>query len=268
MPRELPGNEWPKRGSAEALSAASDKEEIRRRIWKLMDQSGVSRFPRPTVGRIPNFEGAERAAERLASLNEFQKAGVVKVNPDSPQKAVRRIVLSEGKMLIVPSPRLREGFLVLDPKTVRGVDIGEASTIGGTFRYGRPCGIEGLSRVDLIVAGSVAVSRGGARVGKGGGYSEIEYGILRDLGLANAETPIFTTVHDVQIVDRVPREDHDFLVDAIVTPTKVVRVIRGESQPKGIIWDKITLQMLERMPILQELKDYLRTRELRQGVEG
>lgn len=250
------------------MSAGSEKDEIRRRTWKLMDQFGVSRFPRPVMGRIPNFKGAEKAAERLVDLQEFQRAGVMKVNPDSPQKAVRRAVLSEGKVLIMPSPRLRRGFLVLDSKTIKGVDIGKASTIRGAFRYGRPCGIEGLPKVDLVVAGAVAISKSGARVGKGGGYSEIEYGILRDLGLLSEETPIFTTVHDIQIVDRVPREDHDFLVDAIVTPTRVVRVMRRESQPKGIIWEKITPRMLESMPVLRELKSHLKIRRIRQSIES
>lgn len=227
----------------------------------MMDQSGVSRFPRPVVGRIPNFKGAERTAERLAVLPEFQRAGVVKVNPDSPQKAVRRAALSEGKTLIMPSPRLRCGFLILDSKTI-GVSVEKASTIRGALRHGKPCRIEDLPRVDLVVTGSVAVSRHGDRAGKGGGYSEIEYGILRDLGSLSEETPIFTTVHDTQIVDSVPREEHDFLVDCIVTPTKVVRVVRERSQPEGIIWDKITLYMLENMPVLRELKGYLKTRGL------
>ncbi len=250
------------------MSEAAEKEEIRKKVWELLDQSGVSRFPRPVVGRIPNFEGAERAADRLAGLPEFQRAGVVKVNPDSPQKAIRRAVLSEGKVLVMPSPRLRKGFLVLDSEVFRGVDLGMASTLRGVLRYGRPCGIEDLPRVDLIVAGSVAVSRSGARVGKGEGYSEIEYGILRDLGLLNEETPIFTTVHDLQIAERVPKEDHDFLVDAIVTSTKVIRVMRGESQPTGIIWEKLTPRMLESMPILRKLKDYMKARQFRQGIEG
>jgi 5-formyltetrahydrofolate cyclo-ligase len=242
------------------LSEAAEKEKIRKKVWELLDKSGVSRFPRPVVGRIPNFEGAERAAERLADLPEFQRVSVVKVNPDSPQKTVRKIVLSEGKVLIMPSPRLKRGFLILNSEIIRGVNLGRASTIRGVLRYGKTCVIENLPKIDLVVTGSVAVSRNGARVGKGGGYSEIEFGILRDLGLLNEETPIFTTVHNLQIVERVPKEDHDFLVDAIITPNKVIRVVRGENQPTGIIWEKLTPRMLTSMPILRELKDYLKTR--------
>jgi hypothetical protein len=48
------------------------------------------RFPRPVHHRIPNFVDAEAAAQRLAMLPEFKGARVVKVNPDTPQKMVRR----------------------------------------------------------------------------------------------------------------------------------------------------------------------------------
>ena len=38
--------------------------------------------------------------------------------PDSPQAHVRRGVLLSGKLLIMPSPRLRKGFMLLDPKKI------------------------------------------------------------------------------------------------------------------------------------------------------
>lgn len=225
-----------------------------------MEESGISRFPKPIVGRIPNFEGSERAAQRLINQHEFQSARAVKVNPDSPQAHVRKGVLLKGKLLIMPSPRLRRGFILLDPKRIPKRFLMKASTIRGALKYGRFCSIEGLPKVDLIVAGSVAVSRDGVRIGKGGGYSEIEYGILRELSLIDEKTPIFTTVHDVQIIDKAPKEEHDFVVDAVITPSKVVRVERKYTQPKGIIWEKLTKHELKDMLILLELKKILNSK--------
>ena len=183
------------------------KEVIRREVWRLMEESGISRFPKPIVGRIPNFVGSERAAERLSGQQEFQNARVVKVNPDSPQTRVRRRVLLCGKLLITPSPRMRKGFTLLDPKKTPKRYFVQATTIRGSFKYGRACPLEELPNVDLIVAGSVAVSRDGVRIGKGRGYSELEYGILRELNLIGEETPVFTTVHDIQIIDKEPELD-------------------------------------------------------------
>jgi len=227
---------------------------MRRKIWRTMDELGISRFPSPVFGRIPNFVGADVAALKLVEQVEFRNADVVKVNPDAPQSHVRLQVLSARKLLIVPSPRLRRGFMLLDPKSLPKKFYAEASSISGSFRHGRFISPRELPKIGLIVAGSVAVSTDGVRIGKGGGYSELEYGILRELGLVEERTPIFTTVHDAQIVDGAPKEEHDFTVDAIITPTKVVRVERRGTQPKGIIWEKIGPQHLTRMPILLELR--------------
>jgi 5-formyltetrahydrofolate cyclo-ligase len=235
-----------------------DKGIIRREVWGLMEKAGVTRFPKPVVGRIPNFEGAEKAAKQLISQSEFQKASVVKVNPDSPQTPVRKSVLLNGKMLIMPSPRLRRGFILLDPARIPRKFLTKASTIRGAFKHGSFLSLKGLPRLDLIVAGSVAVTRLGVRVGKGGGYSEIEYGVFRELDLIGEETPVFTTVHDLQIVDDAPKEEHDFLVDAIFTPSRVIRVERKHPQPEGIIWKKLTKHQLEAMPVLRELKRALK----------
>jgi len=230
------------------------KDDIRRRIWSLMEEKGISRFPRPVYGRIPNFVGSEVAAQKLAEQREFKQAKVVKVNPDSPQKMVRYLTLVSGKILIMPTPRLKHGFLLLNPNEIPKSAYKEASSIHGAFKHGKICGINNMPEVDLIVAGSVAVSRQGVRVGKGGGYSEIEYGVLREIGAVNEETPIFTTVHDIQIVDFVPKEAYDLTVDAIITPTKIIRVERVNERPKGIIWDKISVERIKDIPILAYLR--------------
>jgi len=219
-----------------------------------MEEKGISRFPRPVYGRIPNFVGSEVAAQKLAEQREFKQAKVVKVNPDSPQKMVRYLTLVSGKILIMPTPRLKHGFLLLNPNEIPKSAYKEASSIHGAFKYGKICGINDMPEVDLIVAGSVAVSRQGVRVGKGGGYSEIEYGVLREIGAVNEETPIFTTVHDIQIVDFVPKEAYDLTVDAIITPTKIIRVERVNERPKGIIWDKISVERIKDIPILAYLR--------------
>jgi len=236
----------------EGLSA--EKDAIRRKIWSLMEEKGITRFPRPVFGRIPNFEGAEKAALKLVEQNEYQRAEVVKVNPDAPQRPVRLRVIMDGKKLLMPTPRLRKGFMILDPRKVPRESYPRASTIKGAFRYGKLCPLRELPRVDLIVTGSVAVTNDGVRIGKGGGYSEIEYGVLREIGVVEDETPIFTTVHDLQIVDDAPKEPHDLAVDAIITPTRIIRVKKTSKRPDGIFWERLTQRRLLEIPILKELE--------------
>lgn len=238
----------------ENMNVKEKKNEIRRKIWLLMDEKGISKFPKPVYGRIPNFIGSEKAAWRLASLDEFKRARVVKVNPDSPQKMIRYLTLSAGKILLMPTPKLKSSFLILDPKRIPRHAYSEAASIHGAFKYGRQCSVWNLPYVDLVVAGSVAVSKDGVRLGKGGGYSEIEYGILREVNAVDENTPIFTTVHDIQIVDELPREPYDLIVDAIITPTKILRIKRRHELPKGIMWEKLSADKIKETPILAELK--------------
>ena len=233
--------------------SSTRKDVIRRRIWSLMEERGISRFPKPAFGRIPNFVGAEKAALKMTEQREYQRAEVVKVNPDAPQRRVRLAVLSDGKKLVMPTPRLREGFMILDPLEVPRGSYSRASTIKGSFEFGSKCPVVELPCVDLIVAGSVAVTEEGVRIGKGGGYSEIEYGILREVGSVVEETPIFTTVHDLQIVDDAPMEPHDLIVDAVITPTRVIRTKGGSKRPKGILWERLTERLMRDIPVLLEL---------------
>lgn len=230
------------------------KEEIRNRVWALMEREGVYKPPLPIRHRIPNFIGAERAAERLRDLQAFRDAEVVKVNPDSPQSPVRKLVLSAGKLLIMPTPRLRRGFLLIDPRGLPEGAIGMAATIKGAFKFGKGMDLDEAPRIDFIVAGSVAVAPDGSRLGKGGGYSEIEYGILRELGIIDEGTPMATTVHDVQIVEEVPMDDHDLAVDYIITPTRILETHRGLPRPKGIIWGKLPSDAIGEIPLLRLMR--------------
>lgn len=242
------------------LSVVADRksfrEELRRKIWDLMEEKNIATFPRPPHGRIPNFVGAEIAATKLASIDLFKKVRVVKVNPDSPQRKVRELVLRSGKLLIMPTPRISKGFLLLDPKKIPSWLYGEASTISGAFKLGRATHPEELPEVDLIVAGSVVVSLFGERLGKGEGYSELEFGILVEYGKVSVEIPIVTTVHDVQVVDfHIDLEPWDFTVDYIITPTKVFKCEGERRRPRGILWEHLDRNKIGSIPLLKELAE-------------
>jgi len=237
------------------MRSKEEKAEIRQRIWRRLEDERLAAFPRPVRGRIPNFKGSREAATRLAALSEFREARAIKVNPDAPQLPVRELVLRQGKLLLMPTPRLREGFLLLDPAKLRGQDLRRAASIAGASKLAQRIGLDELPRIDLIVVGTVAVSAEGARVGKGAGYAELEYATLRQLGRIAETVPIATTVHDIQVVDDIPVEPFDVPVDIIVTPTRVLRTHSRLPKPRGILWDLLDPSRLEEMPILKELRE-------------
>jgi len=232
-----------------------DKFIIREQIWKTLETKKVALFP-GARGRIPNFRGAEKAAQLLSSLPEWKKAISIKSNPDSPQRPVRHLALSSGKTIYMAVPRLREKkcFIRLDPSKIPPNKFHEASSIKGAFRFGVPVHPTEMPNIDLIVAGSVAVDKEGSRIGKGGGYSDLEYAIGREFGFVKEDVVIVTTVHSLQIVGQdLPETDHDFRIDHIITPEEIIPTSRAGGRPKGIIRTHLTGEKIAEIPVLKEI---------------
>jgi 5-formyltetrahydrofolate cyclo-ligase len=176
------------------------------------------------------------------------------MNPDSPQRPLRYRALQAGKRVLVPTPRLRGGFFLLDPAVIPPDRLRAAASISGFARYGQAVPLDTLPPIDLVVMGAVAVAPDGARVGKGEGYAELEYATLRMLGRLHAGTLVCTTVHDVQVVDTIPVEAFDVPVDLIATPTRLLATDSPYARPDGILWDRLSPERIEAMPLLAELR--------------
>lgn len=231
-----------------------NKQEIREIIWQRLEEKGVARFPRPVTGRIPNFQGSEAAAERLRSLSLYQESRVIKVNPDIAQHPIRERAIKDDKVVYMPTPRLRSGFIELRREYIPKGEERRATTIKHAFRYGKRIRLEEMEPVDLVVLGAVAVTRDGGKLGKGGGYSDLEYAILRELGNPRTKIQVVTTVHPLQIVESLPMEEHDVSVDYIITPDEIIRTNATYAKPEGVLWDLLSEEKLEKMPVLKELK--------------
>lgn len=216
---------------------AMDKDELRHRIWSAMERAGVARFP-GARGRIPNFAGADAAAQRFTVFEPFVAAGVIKCNPDTPQRPVRFVALEAGKVVYMAVPKLAEDhpFIELDPGQIPADRRWEAASKAGAERWGRPVGVGEMRKVDLIVTGCVGAAKDGARLGKGGGYSDIEFGLLREAGLVDAGTPVVSTVHPLQIVDTgaIEMVDHDISLDAVCTPEELIVCARRFDRPTAL----------------------------------
>jgi 5-formyltetrahydrofolate cyclo-ligase len=231
------------------------KDEIRADVWQSMDREGVSRFP-GAEGRIPNFAGAKAAAERLAKHPAWVRVETIKANPDSPQTHARRLALEQGKCLVMAVPRLRDEhpFRLLDPSKLDKDALREAATIKGAMRHGRVIDLEEVPELDFVLTGSVAVNLKGARIGKGGGYSDLEYALLSEAGKIDRHTMIATTVHPIQIL----RENlfvtaHDIPVDLIATPRAVIEVEGEHPRPRGILWDHLQPPQIREVPVLERM---------------
>ena len=232
-----------------------EKVALRKRIWDLLEKKGVARFPLPPHGRIPNFEGAERAARTLRDTELWRNADVLKCNPDSPQRPVREYALAEGKTLYMAVPRLRDErcFIELHKSRILG-NPRRGSTIKGAFKYGKKVGPGHMKSVDLVIAGSVAVDEKGGRVGKGGGFSDLEFALGREFGVVSDGTPVITTVHSLQVVEEeISMTRHDVPLDIIITPKGVTKPLKRD-KPEGIIWEELSKEKIAEIPILKRLR--------------
>lgn len=238
--------------SSLTLTPMRSKDGIRTEIWRLLQTRRVARFP-GAEGRIPNFIGAEACAEQLAQTPHWKAAKVLKINPDSPQRAIRQRALSEGKTIYMAVPRLASDkpFIELDPKKLKCSPFA-ASSIKGAGQYGRPVKLTEVKKIDLIVCGSVAVNRAGARLGKGGGYSDLEFALLTEEKKIDRATPIVTSVHPLQIIDdEIPMTAHDIPLSAIVTPDEIIKIKADRPRPKGIYWELLAEEKRDTVPVLK-----------------
>src|SRR6056297_2637454 len=236
-----------------------DKQAIRERVWDRLEADGIARFPFPPHDRIPNVAGAAAAPERVTETAVWERAETVKANPDSPQLPLRRAALRAGKTVYMAVPRLRDRrcFYELDPAELD--DIEAAPAVSNVADHARQVGPETVGHVDLVVSGSVAVTEDGARIGKGEGYSDLEYAVLCELGLVDEDTPVVTTVHERQVVDgpespvaaaTVPVDDHDVPMDAVVTPERVIRTETPYDRPTGVDWNALDAARVAEIPVL------------------
>lgn len=228
------------------------KADARRAVWERLTAEKAAAFPFPIRGRIPNFKGAREAARRLFEIEPWKSARRLKINPDSPQRPVREEALKRGIVVFVPTPRLKGGFKKLDPAKIPADKVAEAANLTTMDRWAESVPLAKFPAVDAIVVGSVAVTRDGRRCGKGEGYGDIEFAILRELG--HAPVPVATTVHPLQIADGFPAAPTDLPLHVIVTPDEAIVIMKPPAAPAGLDWARLDADDLEAMPVLKELK--------------
>jgi 5-formyltetrahydrofolate cyclo-ligase len=155
-------------------------------------------------------------------------------------------------------PRLVEErpFFLLDPARLADSPR-QASSIKGASRSAVTVDISDLEPVDLVVAGCVAVGEDGARLGKGGGFSDLELAVASEAGLIDPSTVVVTTVHDLQVraAGEIPTAGHDIHVDLVVTPERLIECPRPRGyEPPRLRWQELTGDKIAAIPLLQRLR--------------
>lgn len=218
------------------MTLREEKEFIRKSIYDELFNEGQSLRPKGDYGKIPNFKGADIAADLLRTTDEWKHSKTIFCSPDSAQIPVRYLALKDNKNLIMASPNLEHGYLYLEGNKLKGHER-EASTKEGAFEYSSKSfnfgGDDSLDSscvdsldiaIDMVVEGSVGVDMLGNRIGKGKGFADREIEDLFNKKLIDEDTPLVTTIHPFQIVEHIPMEIHDRKLNMIVTTEEIIRI--------------------------------------------
>lgn len=236
------------------------KRSLRVQTWRKIQESRCGMGFNAIFNRIPGFVDSEKAASLLAETEEFKKAENIKVNIDRALYWIKLETLLRGKTLFLPATRDSSAlYLKVDvPANATDEQMKDILNIQDVQQHRTEISFENPVKLNLVVIGSVVVSRDGYRIGRGNGFTDLDIGLLIEIGSITPDTIIATMVHDLQVVDSLPLglfQKYDTPVDLIVTPTQVIHVPNRLPRPAGLFWELLSQRRLRMIPVLQILKE-------------
>lgn len=181
------------------------KDSIRQRMRsrrRALDPELVERAGREAAGRflqLPFVDRVQTVALYQSIDNELSTDPLFGLLRERGKRPCYPVVA--GKLLLFRSVQRIDGFVC------------------GRFGIPEPppeAGEVPLTEIDLFLVPGVAFDRWGHRVGFGGGYYD------RTLAGRRNDSIIVGYCYDFQLLERVPRFDHDVVADVVVTEHRVV----------------------------------------------
>jgi 5-formyltetrahydrofolate cyclo-ligase len=92
------------------------------------------------------------------------------------------------------------------------------ASLGLRHPAGSRLGVAALADAEVVVVPALAVDRRGVRLGRGGGSYD------RALTRVDPAALVVAALYDGELVDALPAEPHDRPVDAVITPSGLIRL--------------------------------------------
>lgn len=157
-------------------------------------------------------------AHQLGSLPQSARAvaGYIRHGHEVDVEPLLKSLIADGVAVALP---------VVDEDAMRFAAWDGRNVREGAFGILEPVGradIE-VSSLAVVLVPALACDESGTRLGRGGGYYD------RALAAADPTAIKIGVVDDASLLPRgsIPREPHDILMDAIVTPSRLVRPSAG-----------------------------------------
>lgn len=234
--------------------------EARLEIWSKLRKVAKpdSRFSWTFSEFITDYEGSEDGAMLISSMDIYKNAKVIFITPDNNLEKLREIAFKDKKTVIMTNYGITRGFFMIKPGDIPEGKEEMASLLDGVGRFWKHKTLKELkaeiSKIDMMVTGSSAITLSGIRFGKGHGYFDLEWAMTYTYGLVDVNTPVIGVGHDCQVVDvEVEPSPFDTAIDWIVTPTQIIKTRHEYKKPTyGIIWELLDPNMKRDIPPIQE----------------
>jgi 5-formyltetrahydrofolate cyclo-ligase len=194
------------------LAVAAQKVALRDRLLTVRRRRSLLE-----VGQV-----AATIAEQLAAAPEVRRAATVaayvSIGQEPGTGPLLDLLAALGKRVVLP--------VLLPDNDLDWAAYGGPGDLVPAGRgllepVGRRLGVDAVATADVVLVPALAVDRTGMRLGRGGGSYD------RALGRVPVGTFVCALLYDGELVDRVPHDDHDRPVTAVVTPSGVSRTAPG-----------------------------------------
>lgn len=164
-------------------------------------------------------DDAMAITDRLLRTPEIVRAAVVacyvSVGTEPGTGRLLELLSGLGKRVLLPVFR---ADTALDWSAYSGEHALASAGRGLVEPVGPRLGADALASAEVVLAPALAVDHRGVRLGRGGGSYD------RSLSRLQPGTWVCALVYDDELLESLPADLHDRTVDAVVTPTRTVRL--------------------------------------------
>jgi 5-formyltetrahydrofolate cyclo-ligase len=200
-----------------------------------------------------------RLAQLLRQQQVYREAKAVHVSPGLLLSQVRMNVLADGKVLLCPTPGLKEGFHLLLPYTVPFARLAHAVSQKGMREFGKLINQADHLReisVSLTVTDCLAVDEQGVVLGNGKGFLDLSLAILNSWAVLSRDDMVIAVVPEEQLLaDVFAADPWDSFADLVLSEEGIVGRGHGQRRPRApIFWHVLSEKRIRKITPLWKLK--------------
>ncbi len=223
------------------------KNALRARYQSETEASIYNAFLDSSSGKI---------AERLRRWTVYQKASCILVPPTAFFRQTALNILLDGKNLVFSSPKMHQGFYLVNPKKIPRPQRSAAASFRSPNPWARSVRyrLGEKIRLDVVVMPCLAASQDGGRLGDGSGLMDLQVACLDALEWLHAGTVVVGVVPDTRVLETIPMKSNDVPLHWIVTERRILQTTWQENVRVPILWTLLDKKTIRRNDVLFFLK--------------